>query len=295
LPDSLPDKITHLEVQVSCIRVFEALGDFRVKIPNGITIWKNDPEISPLSNTSIGVAEYAAVRDVDVRTASAQLSNSESFGNLARATREKILTCSVSDSRSRTGTESISGIPVPKRRQIMHRSEGRFLTTHVGSLPRSPQLLAMLLAKEQGANVDESAFRHQIEHDLKRVVDHQYRAGIDIVGDGELPRIGFSFYVKDRMSGFGGVAKRGTVNRFRQVSGFCCAQAGLRQQARQKRNDLSGAGVRSSNRIRSAPSGRASGVGCVRPSSSNLRRAIPRDLRHRRNSGHHFDHSTALS
>ena len=34
----------------------------------------------------------------------------------------------------------------------MQRSEGRFLTTHVGSLPRSPQLLAMLVAKEQGAN-----------------------------------------------------------------------------------------------------------------------------------------------
>lgn len=49
----------------------------------------------------------------------------------------------------------------------MHRSEGRFLTTHVGSLPRSPQLLAMLLAKEQRANADEAAFRHQIEHDLE--------------------------------------------------------------------------------------------------------------------------------
>jgi 5-methyltetrahydropteroyltriglutamate--homocysteine methyltransferase len=102
----------------------------------------------------------------------------------------------------------------------MHRSEGRFLTTHVGSLPRSPQLLAMLLAKEQGANADEAAFRHQIEHDLKGVVDHQYRAGIDIVGDGELPRIGFSFYVKDRMSGFGGVAKRGTVTDFAKFPDF---------------------------------------------------------------------------
>ncbi len=102
----------------------------------------------------------------------------------------------------------------------MHRSEGRFLTTHVGSLPRSPQLLAMLLAKELGANVDEAAFRHQIEHDLKGVVDHQYRAGIDIVGDGELPRIGFSFYVKDRMSGFGGVAKRGTVTDFAKFPDF---------------------------------------------------------------------------
>ena len=177
----------------------------------------------------------------------------------------------------------------------MHRSEGRFLTTHVGSLPRSPQLLAMLLAKEQGANVDEAAFRHQIEQDLKGVVDHQYRAGIDIVGDGELPRIGFSFYVKDRMSGFGGVAKRGTVTDFAKFPDFAALKLASGSKLAQKRDDLSGAGVRSSNRIRSAPSGRASGVGCVRSSSGNLRRAIPRDLRHRRNSRHHFDHSTALS
>ena len=102
----------------------------------------------------------------------------------------------------------------------MQRSEGRFLTTHVGSLPRSPQLLAMLVAKEQGATVDEAPFRHHIEHDLKGVVDRQYRAGIDIVGDGELPRIGFSFYVKDRMSGFGGVAKRGTVTDFAKFPDF---------------------------------------------------------------------------
>ena len=102
----------------------------------------------------------------------------------------------------------------------MHRSEGRFLTTHVGSLPRSPRLLEMLLAKEQGAKVDVAAFGHQIEEDLRAVLEHQHQVGIDIAGDGELPRIGFSFYVKDRMSGFGGVAKRGTVTDFAKFPDF---------------------------------------------------------------------------
>ena len=105
----------------------------------------------------------------------------------------------------------------------MHRSEGRFLTTHVGSLPRSPRLLSMLVAKEQGEKVDEAAFAHQVEHDLKAVLDHQYKAGIDIAGDGELPRIGFSFYVKDRMSGFGGVAKRGNVTDFAKFPDFAAS------------------------------------------------------------------------
>jgi 5-methyltetrahydropteroyltriglutamate--homocysteine methyltransferase len=102
----------------------------------------------------------------------------------------------------------------------MHRSEGRFLTTHVGSLPRSSRLLSMLQAKEQGARVDEAAFGHQVERDLKAALDHQFKAGIDIAGDGELPRIGFSFYVKDRMRGFGGVAKRGTVTDFAKFPDF---------------------------------------------------------------------------
>lgn len=102
----------------------------------------------------------------------------------------------------------------------MHRSEGRFLTTHVGSLPRSPRLLEMLLAKEHGAKVDVATFGHQIEQDLRAVLKYQHQAGIDIAGDGELPRIGFSFYVKDRMSGFGGVAKRGTVTDFAKFPDF---------------------------------------------------------------------------
>ncbi|HUN99745.1 MAG TPA: cobalamin-independent methionine synthase II family protein [Bradyrhizobium sp.] len=96
----------------------------------------------------------------------------------------------------------------------MHRGQDRFLTTHVGSLPRSPDLLKLLLAKEQGEKVEASVFRNQVNRDLRSVLEHQHRAGIDIAGDGELPRIGFSFYVKDRMSGFGGESKRGTVTDF---------------------------------------------------------------------------------
>src|SRR5271155_4529367 len=107
----------------------------------------------------------------------------------------------------------------------MHRSEGRFLTTHVGSLPRSPRLLAMLLAQEQGAEVDAAAFGYQIEQDLKGVLDRQFKAGIDVAGDGELPRIGFSFYVKDRMSGFGGVANRGTVTDFAKFPDFAALKS----------------------------------------------------------------------
>ena len=91
----------------------------------------------------------------------------------------------------------------------MIKGSERILTTQLGSLPRSEALLAMLMKIEKGVEVDRGEFRRQVEDDMLEVISRQAEAGIDIVGDGELPRIGFSYYVKDRMSGFGGLAKRG--------------------------------------------------------------------------------------
>ncbi len=102
----------------------------------------------------------------------------------------------------------------------MKLSESRILTTHVGSLPRSDALLKMLLEIEQGGAVDKEAFRARAANDMAEIVRRQAEAGIDIAGDGELPRIGFSFYVKDRMTGFGGIAQRGTVTDFAKFPGY---------------------------------------------------------------------------
>ncbi len=102
----------------------------------------------------------------------------------------------------------------------MASSSERILTTQLGSLPRSELLLAMLMKIEKGADVDRGEFRRQVEADMIEVISRQAEAGIDIVGDGELPRIGFSYYVKDRMSGFGGLAKRGTVSDFAKFPGY---------------------------------------------------------------------------
>ena len=108
----------------------------------------------------------------------------------------------------------------------MERSSDRILTTHVGSLPRSERLLELLVRRNKGEEVDEGEFRRQVAADMEDVVRRQLDAGIDIGGDGELPRIGFSFYVKDRMSGFGGVAKRGTVADMHKFPGYAALRAG---------------------------------------------------------------------
>ena len=102
----------------------------------------------------------------------------------------------------------------------MHYSNDRILVTHVGSLPRSPVLLDLLGRMEAGEDVDRGAFRAEVFAGLREAVREQAGAGIDIAGDGELPRIGFSFYAKDRMSGFGGEAKRGTVTDFAKFPGY---------------------------------------------------------------------------
>jgi 5-methyltetrahydropteroyltriglutamate--homocysteine methyltransferase len=108
----------------------------------------------------------------------------------------------------------------------MQTSETRILTTHVGSLPRSPELLQLLLRKERGEQVDEQEFENQLRTDLATIVARQKSVGVDIAGDGELPRIGFSFYVKDRMSGFGGEAHRGTVTDFAKFPGYTALKLG---------------------------------------------------------------------
>jgi 5-methyltetrahydropteroyltriglutamate--homocysteine methyltransferase len=110
----------------------------------------------------------------------------------------------------------------------VERSTERILTTHVGSLPRSPELLGMLQAGRRAA--DDEEFQAQVATDMDEVIRQQARAGIDVANDGELPRVGFSFYVKDRMlKGFGGHAHRGVstdFTEFPQYAALKAAQAG---------------------------------------------------------------------
>jgi len=90
-------------------------------------------------------------------------------------------------------------------------STDRILTTHVGSLPRPPDLLAMLEAKETGAAYDSAAFAASLRAAVREVVDKQVAAGIDCVCDGEQSKISYTFYVRHRLAGIGSV-KGGDIN-----------------------------------------------------------------------------------
>jgi 5-methyltetrahydropteroyltriglutamate--homocysteine methyltransferase len=83
----------------------------------------------------------------------------------------------------------------------MKRSTDRILTTHVGSLPRPDDLRALILQKQQGQVVDEAAFAARVKSAVAETVRHQAEAGIDVVADGEMGRIGFIPYVNERLAG----------------------------------------------------------------------------------------------
>lgn len=92
----------------------------------------------------------------------------------------------------------------------MRTSDERILTTHAGSLPRTAALTDLLIRREQGKPFDQAAFDREVDRALDLVVGRQLAAGIDIGNDGEMPRIGFSTYVAERMAGFGGESRRNT-------------------------------------------------------------------------------------
>ena len=83
----------------------------------------------------------------------------------------------------------------------MKISTDRILTTHVGSLPRPPELLAILEAREAGREFDQAAFDECLSASVDEVVKKQVAAGIDVVCDGELGKISYTFYVRHRLSG----------------------------------------------------------------------------------------------
>ena len=90
----------------------------------------------------------------------------------------------------------------------MRLSTDRILTSHVGSLPRPDALSDLLLRREFGEHVDADVFSNEVLSAVKQAVARQVEAGVDIVSDGEMSKIGYATYIKDRCSGFSGDSPR---------------------------------------------------------------------------------------
>ena len=89
----------------------------------------------------------------------------------------------------------------------MLRSTDRILTTHVGSLPRSQAVTDVLFAREGNGTMPANPDK-VIRDAVIDIVTKQVKAGIDIVSDGEMGKISYATYIKDRLSGFDGDTPR---------------------------------------------------------------------------------------
>ena len=81
-------------------------------------------------------------------------------------------------------------------------------TTHVGSLPRSKELSELLFKKDKKELFDQSQLDKIIEDNVNKIVKKQIDIGIDIISDGEMSKISYATYVKDRIKGFSGESER---------------------------------------------------------------------------------------
>lgn len=90
----------------------------------------------------------------------------------------------------------------------MRLSNDHTITTHVGSLPRTERLDALLIARDHGRRIDDSEFLTELDHSLSYVIQQQLESGVDVGSDGEQPRVSYMTYVPQRMSGFSGISDR---------------------------------------------------------------------------------------
>src|SRR5690606_35500618 len=118
--------------------------------------------------------------------------------------------------RNRRGSSHLRQVRISERSARRERPLSMILTTHVGSLPRGPELVPLLLARDKhvlsevegGEAYDAAEFDRVVQAAVDEAVRKQVAAGVSIVSDGELGKVGYSTYVIERLSGFGGHSPR---------------------------------------------------------------------------------------
>jgi 5-methyltetrahydropteroyltriglutamate--homocysteine methyltransferase len=93
----------------------------------------------------------------------------------------------------------------------MRRSTDRFLTTHVGSLPRPDDLLKMMAEKDSGHRVDPTAFSARVQRAVAEIVKRQVEIGVDVIDDGEQGKASFVTYANERLGGIEPGSPRGNL------------------------------------------------------------------------------------
>ncbi|MEA2176878.1 MAG: 5-methyltetrahydropteroyltriglutamate--homocysteine methyltransferase [Solirubrobacteraceae bacterium] len=77
----------------------------------------------------------------------------------------------------------------------------RIKTTHVGSLIRTDEVIAIMRRLDKGEAVDPAERQAALETGVREVVRRQKEAGVDIVSDGEYGKSSWNYYVAKRLGG----------------------------------------------------------------------------------------------
>jgi|TARA_B110000908_G_scaffold61143_1_gene74287 5-methyltetrahydropteroyltriglutamate--homocysteine methyltransferase len=96
----------------------------------------------------------------------------------------------------------------------------KILTSHVGSLPRTQDVVDFIFARENEQPFDQAAFDAAMTSAVDETVAKQVKAGINIVSDGETSKISYATYVKDRYTGFSGDSPRNAPADLKMFPGF---------------------------------------------------------------------------
>ena len=96
----------------------------------------------------------------------------------------------------------------------------KILTSHVGSLPRTQEVVDFIFARENGEDYDKAGFDGCMIAACAETVRRQVEAGVDIVSDGETSKISYATYVKDRYTGFSGDSPRNAPADLKLFPGF---------------------------------------------------------------------------
>ncbi len=96
----------------------------------------------------------------------------------------------------------------------------KILTTHVGSLPRTQDVVDFIFARENEQPYDQMEFDACMSAAVSQTIGKQVEAGIDIVSDGETSKISYATYVKDRYTGFSGDSPRNAPADLKMFPGF---------------------------------------------------------------------------
>jgi len=95
----------------------------------------------------------------------------------------------------------------------MKHSTDRILTTHAGSLPRPPDLLA-LIERDGPKAFDPAAAAQRLTAAVGEIVHKQIDLGVDVVDDGEYGKPSFVSYINERLGGYDVDTRAGPRNQW---------------------------------------------------------------------------------